>query len=143
MDLRFLQLINLVCKILFVFQQIETRTDNVPISDHARLYRFRAISHCIYSFHAYSKKILLQSDGFFRDEYKYKNEDVDESSSSFTIQAELINKNIVFHPNFIPRIDTWNLSKYFPPGNTLTLKCIQSPHHFALLAIFTSWENWK
>ena len=41
-----LSLHNLVFHLLF--QQIETRINNVPISDHARLYHFRAISHCLY-----------------------------------------------------------------------------------------------
>ena len=40
----------------------------------------------------------------------------------------------MFHANFISRIDTLSLSKYFPPGNTQTFEFIQSPHHFALLA---------
>ena len=77
---------------------------------------------------------MLQSEGFFRDEYKNKNEDVDESSNGFTTRAELINKSSGFHANFIPRIDTLSLSKYCPPGNTLTLKFIQSPNICALLA---------
>ena len=56
-----------------------------------------------------------------------------ESSHRFTTRAELINKNGIFHANFIPRIDTLSLSKYFPPGNTLTLESIRSPIHFELL----------
>ena len=59
---------------------------------------------------------------------------MDESSNSFITRVELINKNSVFHANFIPRIDTLSLSKYFPPGNTLTFGFIRSPNHFALLA---------
>ena len=57
-----LSLQDLVCHSLF--QQIETRINNVPISVHARLYPFREISHCIYSFQTDSKKTLLQSEGF-------------------------------------------------------------------------------
>ena len=55
----------LVCHLLF--QQIETRINNVPISNQARLYPFRAISYCIYSFPTDSKKTLLQSEGFLRE----------------------------------------------------------------------------
>ena len=103
---------DLVCHSFF--QQIETKIKNVPISDNARLYPFRAISHWIYSFQTDSKKTFLQIEVFFRDEYKNKNEDVDESSNGFITRAELINKNGVFHANHIQRIDTLSLSKYFP-----------------------------
>ena len=48
-----------------LFQQIETRINNIPISNHARTYPFRAISHCINSFQTDSKKPLQQSEVFF------------------------------------------------------------------------------
>ena len=72
-------------------------------------YTHRAISHCIYSFQIDSKTTFLQSDGFFRDEYKNKDNDVDESSNGFTTRAELTNKNGVFHANFIPRIPNFKI----------------------------------
>ena len=103
---------DLVCHSLF--QQIEIRINIVPISDNATSYLLRAISHCIYSFQTDSKKTLLPSEGFFRDEYKNENEDVYESSNGFTTRVELINKNGAFHAHFYSKNCHFKSFKIFP-----------------------------
>ena len=55
-------------------------------------------------------------------------------SDGFKARAELIDDSGIFCVNFIPRIDTLSVDKFFPPGHQLTLEFIRSPHHFSLLA---------
>lgn len=123
---------DLVCHSLF--QLIEVKINGIPISDHSRLYQWRAIAHSLFSFQTDCKNTLLQSEGFFRDKYENKNEVVNEASEGYKTRAELIDNNGIFHVNFIPRIDTLSMEKIFPPGNTMTLEFIRSPHHFSLLS---------
>ena len=104
------------------------------MSDHSRLYQFRAIAHCLFSFQTDCKKTLLQSEGFYRDSYENKSETASAESDDFKARADLIGNDGVFCVNFIPRIDTLSINKFFPPGHQLTLEFIRSPHHFSLLA---------
>ena len=123
---------DLVCHSLF--QQIECKINGIPISDHSRLYQWRAIAHSLYSFQSDCKNTLLQSEGFYRDAYETKSDAVDKESDAFKIRSKLIGTDGTFSTNFIPRIDTLSIEKFFPPGHTLSLEFIRSPHHFSLLS---------
>ena len=105
---------DLVCHSLF--QQIECKVNGVPVSDHSRLYQWRAIAHSLYPFQSDCKNTLLQSEGYYRDTYEKKSETVDEESEAFKIRSNLIDTNGTFSVNFIPRIDTLSIEKKCPLG---------------------------
>ena len=123
---------DLVCHSLF--QQIECKVNGIPVSDHSRLYQWRAIAHSLYSFQTDCKNTLLQSEGYFRDTYEKKSDAVDDTSDAFKIRSDLIGTNGTFCANFIPRIDSLSIEKKVPPGNTMSLEFVRSPHHFSLLS---------
>ena len=62
-----LSLQDIVCHSLF--QQIETKINRIPVSDHSRLYQFRAIVHCLYSFQMDYKNIV-RVGGFLLDQLR-------------------------------------------------------------------------
>ena len=55
---------------------------------------------------------------------------------------DLIKESRICHISFEPKIDALTITRYFPPGHTLTLEFIRSPAHFTLLAK-TSSQSYK
>ena len=114
-----------------LFQTIDIKVNNQPISDHARLYPHRAFVHCLFSYSEEVKK-NTQICEYFLDDIT-KDEKVDDTSSAFTQKMDLIKKSRICYFSFEPKIDTMTITRFFPPGHSIAFEFIRAPSHFTLL----------
>ena len=115
-----------------LFQTIDIKINQVPVSDHARLYPHRAYAHALYSFTHETKKNTQLSEFYLEEECE--SEKTDDTTDQFAEKMKLIEGSRVCHISFEPKIDTLTMMRYFPPGHTISFEFIRSAPHFTLLS---------
>ena len=116
-----------------LFQSIDIKINNTPVSDHARLYPHRAYIHALYSYSKEVKDITQLAECYFEDNDRV-DEVVDVGKKGFIERKNLIKESRTCYISFVPKIDTLSITRYFPPGHTISFEFIRSPSHFALQA---------
>ena len=114
-----------------LFQTIDIKINNQPISDHARLYPHRAFLHTLLSYSKEAKEETQMCEYFLDEETK--SDVVDDTSRQYVDKMALIKESRICHFSFEPKIDTLTITRFFPPGHTISFEFIRSPTHFSLL----------
>ena len=115
-----------------LFQTVDVKINGQPISDHARLYPHKAYIHSLFSYSEEVKK-NTQICEYFLDEVT-KDEKVNDESDAFIQKMDLIKQSRMCYFSFEPKIDTMTITRFFPPGHTISFEFIRAPSHFTLLS---------
>ena len=117
-----------------LFENITTKINNVPISDHARLYPYKAYIQQCYSFSSAVKKSNLNCEYYFNDDVVTNNK-VNVSCRGFKERGQMIKNSRVLTLSIIPYIDLASSPHYLCPGHSLSLEFDRSKQSFSLLSV--------
>ena len=116
-----------------LFESIDVQINTVPITDHYRLYPYKAYIQAHFASTSAVKSKTLCNEWYERD--TLDSEDSVNANAELIIRRSYIAKSKEAYFTFEPRIDSGTMSRFFPPGHVLSLEFMRSDPRFALLYI--------
>ena len=122
-----------------LFENISVKLNDVPISDHARLYQYKAFIQQMYSYSNEVKKHNLNCEYYLKDEETTNttiaippaaNNDV----SPISLRKAWIMSSKTVNMSIVPYIDIMSTNHFLCPGHTLFLEFERSRSAFTLLS---------
>ena len=119
-----------------LFENIVVMLNGTPISDHARLYSFKAFFTQMFSYSDQVKKHNLEVEYFLEDEVTENTEISfpDNDENPINIRKGWVSDSKIIHGSIVPFIDIMSTNHYLCPGHCLKLEFERSRSNFSLLS---------
>ena len=121
-----------------LFENIACKLNDVPISDHARMYHYKSFIQQMYSYSKEVKKNNLNCEYFLKDAVSSTTTVAVPTSNDDTtpigVRKSWIAASKPIHATIIPYIDIMSTNHFLCPGHQLYLELERSRSSFTLLA---------